>query len=348
MRLLPLLLVAALLAGCAGPGPLGGLVGGGDLTAKDAHNKVLPRAQQWQGDAGLAAVGATEAREPGDFEDEGDFPFAMGADSNVGDGRAPQWFLRYYSPSTDRYLSTVVYANGTILTQEERASEDEDVTVDLAKWQVDSPQAVQVAMQDANFSAAARASDGGILLMLAPKGGGPYNMGAYGQPGGNFTPPEDPFWMLTAHSDTEDRGAVVLVNARTGQRFEFPFPFGPFGGDFPGGFPYGASPTVYSFSGQLSAQSPSRSHDFEVKAQHRVLDAELDWSGALPTDRATLEIRTPGGQPLRPDTEDSASSGYQATYTVPGPGEYTAVVSLASESPGPGVGVSYTLTLELR
>lgn len=329
MRALALLLAAAVLAGCTGS-PFGG----GAFTAKEAQGQGDPHARQWRADAVLAGLVGPEARQGSEFlgNESSDWPGAPQPDGNVGDGRLPQWFLHYVSPQTGASLGVVVYANGTVVSHEDRGGDRDGP---LGEWSVDSPQAVQVAMQDANFSAAVRASDGGALYALGPGEGGA------------------PFWILTAGSEGAGTGAIVFVNARTGERLNVPF----FGGGFPlPGFPFsggpgsgdtrGCNPSSSNAEGTLGFQMPQAELPFEVQEGCSTIEADLEWDGTLPTDRVTLEVRDPSGTALGAMQEDGTDTSYAATYPARGPGTYTAVVTLASEAPA-GVGADYRLIVNV-
>lgn len=339
MKALALVLAAAVLAGCTS-NPLGG----GPLTAKEAQGRADPAARQWQPDAVLIGLAAPEAGPGSDFlgngnrSGNGGWPVAAEPDGSVGDGRLPQWFLNYRSASTNRSLAVLVYQNGTVRTEPDAGNGEDGPPV--ASWQVDSPQAAQVAMQDANFSAAARASDGGIVYVLGQGAGGP-------QMGGN-----DPFWVLTAGSEQADTGGIVFVNARTGERLQVPFFGGDLGNLFGGMFGDGGSfftdcpPEHTTFSGSVTLQDSEAEHPVEFPEGCASLELVLEWDSTLPTDRVALELRDDAGRAVEADDAEATQSSVAASYRGLRPGTYTAVLTLRSEGGPPGVVASADYTLE--
>lgn len=319
--LLAFVLTASVLAGCTSP-----LGGGGDMTAKEAEGRAAQRAREWRGDAVLVGVATVEAG-PGaaSFLGSGNasgWPVSPAPDGNVGDGRAPQWFFQYHSAAANRTYGVAVFRNGTLLADEDRGGGDREGPI--ANWNIDSPRAAEIALQDANFSAAARASDGGIV----------YALGAGDQP--------DPIWALTTGSERAATGGFALINARTGERLPFPsFGFG-------SGFPFGGDafrrcdPDVQEAEGSLDAQDDTAEYPFTVDPGCDQVELELEWEGTLPTDRVAVRLERDGAE-LEPEASDEGDGSYAATYDV-APGEHRAVVRLAGSAPV-GVQASYRLTI---
>jgi hypothetical protein len=322
-----------LLAGCAVPGF------GGDLAAKDAAARAEGTAKAWRSDAMLVGLGTLEyARGAFDGRNasDSDFPFPPQPDASPGDGRAPQWYLQYHAHSSmNMTLAVAVYANGTVQSREQNTSSTNGTALDAAAWQVDSPQAAQVAMQDTNFSAAARASDGVVGMFLSASGGGPYGGNASGAG-------KDPLWVLFAGSASAGTGASVLVNARTGEKFTIPnFGFPPFGSGFGGGNA-SAAPVAVAFQGQVNAPAPTMSQAFRAAASHRSIQASFTWQPTLPTDTGTLTVKGPQGTVGSITIMGSGTQSGQ--WVALGAGEYTATVALGS-GPPPGVQASFTVSI---
>lgn len=339
MRAAALVLATLLLAGCTS-NPFGGPV---ELTAREAAALAQPRAQQWHGDAVLGGLVGFEAGANSNFtknfSDTGGNISQPAPDSRVADGRAPLWLAIYHSPSANRSLGVAVHGNGTLETQESEPDGDSK-HLDMAAWQVDSPRAVEIALQDANFSAAAKASDGGLVAALG-----------MGDTSGNASEARDPFWFLTAGSEATRMGAFVLVNARTGERSNFSFPgmgnltFGP-GGWTGGG---GGEARSYNFQGALTATQREGSHPFPVRADDLGIVASVTYGGQGPTDSVTIELQDASGQVLEPENSSGSGRGtYTASYETRAPGSYKVVARLASQAPVPTtVQVSYQVSLSV-
>lgn len=339
MKALALLLAAAaVLAGCTS-NPLGG----GPLTAKEAQGKADPAARQWRGDAVLVGIAAPEGGAGSAFLGNGssEWPMRVDPDGSVGDGRLPQWILNYRSPAANASLAVVVYQNGTVQTHDDPESRGDDGSTPVANWQVDSPQAAQVAMQDANFSAAARAADGGIVYVLGQGNGGM-------QMGGN-----DPFWILTTGSESASTGAIVFINARTGERLNVPFFGGDFGSMFGSMFGDGGSffddcPGDTSSSvGTVTLQNPRAEHEVDFPEGCSAFEVELSWEGTLPTDQVTFELRDEADRVVETRDQDVEPGSYRGTFDNLRPGSYSAVVILGSDGPV-GASADYSLDVTLR
>jgi hypothetical protein len=159
----------------------------------------------------------------------------------------------------------------------------------------------------------------------------------------------DPFWVLTAGSESERTGGFVLVNARTGERLQMPFFGGGFG--FPPGFPFGEGSgrpcaEAHQFGGTVGLQEPEATHDFDVAPSCRRIEVRLEWSGAAPTDSIALELRDPGGRAMTPQDESEEQGSYEAAFVVRGGGSYEVVVMARSTGPA-AVRTTYTLEVDL-
>lgn len=317
MRALALLLLLPLLAGCTGS-PLGG----GELTAKEAASRGADRARQWQADAVLAAVWTLEAPAGSPlFRGEADFSAALPPvpDRSIGDGRTAVWWLQYRSPSTNSSLDVAVAANGTVLADD---AKDSPRDAALQGWEVDSPRAIEVAMQNATFAQAVRAPGAGLTYAL----------------GGGSPDSTDPHWFLMAGVN-ESPGGMMLVNARTAEPRPLP--------DFGPGFPFGSGlggcrVATETVSGTLDPQVPSASHPFMVDPGCGSAVVDLEWQGTLPTDRVALSVER-GSEELQPEEETPGNSSYAARYATRA-GGHEARVELASDGPVP-LRATYTMTI---
>ncbi|HEV8360222.1 MAG TPA: hypothetical protein VGR28_07205, partial [Candidatus Thermoplasmatota archaeon] len=260
-------LLSALIAGCTAPPSADG------LTAKEAQTRGQPRAQAWKLDARLAGLAAIEAREgsalPQGWIASGRGPaagLAVPAPDRALDGRAGEWYLHYTSPTTNATLEVLVAANGTVASVEVQRGRSGLEEGDLVQWAVDSVAAFDAALGDGNFSAAARAADGGVAYALAPRGGEGRNAA-------------DPFWIVTAASVQAGTGAWVFVNARTGERLPVSLPFSGFNASSapppPGSHP---PPQNLSWNGTLTAAEPLDEFPFQVALGHRDIVLDATWN----------------------------------------------------------------------
>lgn len=208
MRILALVLVAALLAGCTMPAAVRHFLNGDEVSAKDVRPDADAAAEAWNGDAVFAGAFAFESREA---------PYGLnpGAplDPDVGNGLSVAWAFTYLAGG--RMATFLVNATGDVVLTDDDEAPDEDFAAVGDDW-VDSDDAVDAAREDQRVvDAITGAKAVGVAL------------------GDNGT--SGPLWTVFTIGPSP---IVAIVDARTGDlrdvhSFEMPY-FGDWSGDWGG------------------------------------------------------------------------------------------------------------------
>lgn len=287
-------LLAAALAGCTGTGQEGT-----GITAKEAASRAEARAREWSGDAALMHLGAWETRNASALVQQ-DVGFALPPDSNVGDGRALVWFTRFSSAQANHTLRLIVFANGTILADEEDEGSDGQA---VQRWEVDSPRVVELARGAESVRSILDSPDGEIAVFL----------------GGADNEASDPLWGFLAFSQSAGLLAQGAVGARSGDLLTVRTVN--VSEELPGGIPGsgGRPPEEYQFDGTVSPEEPEALHEFEVEAGRTVLQVYFQddprLAGANYADFAVLD---PEGNelPHAPGDDSTYFPSLLGTYAV--------------------------------
>jgi len=152
----------------------------GAATARQAFSLAAGQADQWQDDAGLAAVSCH-------------WPAAgMQADDQV------TWAFQFFSPSTQR-LAFVMVTDGAARLVREGVSPYVVPTLSTEEWRVDSDQALRVWWERKGKALAARRSDIDLTMQLrASDGGG------------------RPVWVVVGMLTSANTAYTVMVDATDG------------------------------------------------------------------------------------------------------------------------------------
>ncbi len=196
--LVGVLLLTIAFAGCMGEDPAPGDGDGEEMTADDGLEVAEQEAMDWSSDATLFSISSIETH--GDPPEE--WPtdaFEFQQDDTLGDGYAPIWAYTYQD---DEQNEVTIFVNTEGETYQ--GSGDSGFSQNpLESWELDSPEAVEIAKEDGNFSSILEADDAEIGYFL---GGEEDGAG----------------WLLNAQSDSMGEEATVLVDADTGERETFP------------------------------------------------------------------------------------------------------------------------------
>jgi len=318
---LVLALLVAALAGCTGTGQEGT-----GITAKEAAARAEARARDWNGDAALMHLGAWETRNSSALVQQ-DVGFGLPPDSNVGDGRALVWFTRFSSAQANHTLRLIVFANGTILADEEDGPSDDQA---VQRWEIDSPRVVELARGAESVRSILDSPDGEIAVFL----------------GGADNAASDPLWGFLAFSQSVGLLAQGAVGARSGDLLTVRTVN--VSEALPGGFPGGSGrpPEEYEFEGTVAPEEPEVLHEFDVEAGRTVLQVYFRDDPNLPgAFAASFAILDPAGNEL------PHAPGDDSTYFPSRVGTYTAKVTWETRGPptpvslGPLSEVSYELTV---
>ncbi|PSG97797.1 hypothetical protein BRD56_03645 [Thermoplasmatales archaeon SW_10_69_26] len=194
-----LILLAAPLAGCADDGGTNSPQADGEgMLAEDGKAAADGEAQAWAEDARLVEIVTMELGPEAEQPDQGDVEMNLTPDDTPGDGVAAYWKYTYRN-SDDEAMNVYVTAQGDTETSTEVETDSER---EIGDWNVSSEEAAEKASEDENFTSLLEAEDATVL---------------HGLLGG-----EEPAWLLSVESPSQDERRQLVVNAETGEMQPFP------------------------------------------------------------------------------------------------------------------------------
>lgn len=166
------------------------------ISASEAVDRGTVEARAWAEDARLVLASGMEApAEHPATEREMDEDPVLPADENVGDGLAPAWTLLFFSEALENTRSYHVTGSDVVdLGEAERPGNTPEA---LPAWEVDSPDAMGVALEDDAFREAVLSGGSFVVSTLALHEG-------------------DPAWMFVARTHPGGGGVDVMVHAVDG------------------------------------------------------------------------------------------------------------------------------------
>lgn len=178
------------------------------MSARDAVVLALPVARAKAADAVPMGIESAESNASDPSIQLRLRRMGVGLDPSLGDGLIEAWSVRFRA--TEGVFRVTAYANGTARL-EPRVTPPREGEGTAERWQIDSPQAMVVAMADPVFRRVALTPQSIVELTLLPPDA------LYRNDSAKRVFAEDPYWWFVAQEPSQ-ASASVLVNARTGER----------------------------------------------------------------------------------------------------------------------------------
>lgn len=279
-------------------------------------------AQAWRPDAQLMAVFALEGT-------NATAPFP--SDPTPGNGLAPMWMYAYMGDNGTEQRAFQVSADGLVRAMNESMGDMPSVGEPILNWQIDSDQAVSVAMGNETFAQVAGGEEAIVIEALGAEEG-------------------TLVWAVMAGNEAAQ--AIAIINAADGSvimieafQMDFEMPDMPTWG-MPG--PTAAGPQIeMSESGTVSAGAPME-YEFSIAYEDSGMIA-IAYSKTLPTDGLRWSIVSADDEDAEPVAagtirEPAMSGGAGESFEI-GPGDYRLVLSYASMVPLPVGSVDFDFDL---
>lgn len=281
------------------------------LTAMQAHEAAVERAEAWDGDAELTHVSTVE------MEDLERMAITMTnatpettllePDPRMGDGRAPQWVFGFATPDRDRAIDVLVTQHrGTHVIEDDREADDVHAITEDA-WRIDSDEVLEKVREHPEVGPQLEDNPERVIhwtLVFPEKPGHLWQI-----------------WVQDAAEGPrgEPAAAPVFVNATTGELVD---PFTP-----------PKDPERFDHEGTLSADEPRARFDLDASADEALtvhVNAQLTWDADA---RLNLTLLDADGSPVGAEDRSRGSSSVTAEYRSLDPGDYELQVALEDEDP---------------
>lgn len=276
------------------------------MTAVQAHEVAVERAEAWNDRAELTHVSTVETQDLDRMAvmmaNATPETTMLEPDPQLADGRAPQWVFGFATPDRERAMDVLVTQHrGTHVLEDEAEADDVHAITEDA-WRIDSDEALEKVREHPKV---------GPQLEEDPDRVIHWTLAFPAQPGH--------LWQIWVQDATEGpRGeratAPVFVNATTGELVD---PFTP-----------PKDPQRFDHEGTLSADDPTATFPLDANAPEDLtvhVNAQLQWDGEA---RLNLTLLEADSSPVEPQERSAGSSVLTAEYRDLDPGDYELELTL--------------------
>lgn len=288
------------------------------ISAREALEEARPTVEAWDEEAQLLVMSGFEGgeespavqRQQQEEDNDVDDGFPVHEDSLPGDGRAPQWVMVFLGGNQTR---TVQASSEEVSWLDEGGQQAGPGARPLGNWSIDSPEAVQRALDESDdLDQLVAASDVSLFLTLSQH-----------RQGG--------MWQLQATSHSVGQQTVLFVDADTGEvqnRSQMQ-----------------TSQRTERFTGTLADADDEANHTVEFDEPGARLAVELTWNASADEGGPRLSAAlSANGTELEPADAEQRAERFQARWDGLEPGEHEIGVTIDETSGEP---VDYELAVHV-